>query len=369
MSEKNFVSFGDSETIFAEVVSELNKRAKIFRGTIEEWNALTTDQKKDYDKASIPNSIDGNMFFPSDHVTFDKTGSGLLSDNVEDAIKELETNFQDGVDAVYDAVVAKGSTPASKSLSDVVQGIENIETGITPTGTINITSNGTKDVTNYASANVNVPNSNSGTYTASSRGASLDMGAANTYRYVNTNSVPNSNSATYTTTTRENKDLGAANTYRYVNTSGMPNVNSTTYTAATRSTKIDLGAANTYRYLVTSGVPNSNSTTYTYGSESTGGKVDLGATNTYRYVNAANVYAKGKKDLSITKQYYVYAEINNDWMAQFFFQVKVANGAVSVTLRSTDYVVMSVNAAAHSSGWYTQYKSNAAVYKIGETSY
>ena len=59
----------------------------------------------------------------------------------------------------------------------------------------------------------------SGTYTASSRGASLDMGASNTYRYVNTNSVPNSNSGTYTPSTHGTAlDMGATNTYRYVNT-------------------------------------------------------------------------------------------------------------------------------------------------------
>jgi len=41
----------------------------------------------------------------------------------------LEQNFQAGVDDIYDAVVAKGSTPASHSLSDVIQGIEDIPTG------------------------------------------------------------------------------------------------------------------------------------------------------------------------------------------------------------------------------------------------
>lgn len=42
-------------------------------------------------------------------------------------VNELKTNFQDGVDSVYNAVVAKGSTPASKSLSDVIEAINNIQ--------------------------------------------------------------------------------------------------------------------------------------------------------------------------------------------------------------------------------------------------
>lgn len=64
-----------------------------------------------------------------------------------------------------------------------------------------------------------VVNTNSGTYTASSRGASLDMGASNSYRYVNTNGVPNSNSGTYTFPSGSGGtvDLGESNTYRYAN--------------------------------------------------------------------------------------------------------------------------------------------------------
>ena len=44
-------------------------------------------------------------------------------------IQQLQENFQDGVDSIYDACVTKGSTPESHSLSDVVDGILNIETG------------------------------------------------------------------------------------------------------------------------------------------------------------------------------------------------------------------------------------------------
>lgn len=102
------------------------------------------------------------------------------------------------------------------------------------------------------------------TYTATSRGAALDMGADNEYRYVNTNGVPNSNSDTYVANSR-----GAA---------------------------LDMGATNTNRYVNTNNVPNTNSGTYTYPANSTGGTYDMGATNTNRYVNAQNVYSKGVAD-------------------------------------------------------------------------
>lgn len=68
--------------------------------------------------------------------------------------------------------------------------------------------------------------SNTATYTASARGAALDMGAANLNRYVNTNGVPNSNSGTYSfpaNDTGGTKDLGEANNYRYVNARNVYN--------------------------------------------------------------------------------------------------------------------------------------------------
>ena len=43
-------------------------------------------------------------------------------------ISTLQSNFQAGVDSVYNAIVAKGTTPASKSLSDVVTAIGKIAT-------------------------------------------------------------------------------------------------------------------------------------------------------------------------------------------------------------------------------------------------
>lgn len=64
----------------------------------------------------------------------------------------------------------------------------------------------------------------SGTFTTSTRGTAVDMGASNTYRYVNTNGVTNTNSGTYTYasgSTGGTVDLGTTNTYRYVNAANV----------------------------------------------------------------------------------------------------------------------------------------------------
>ena len=65
-----------------------------------------------------------------------------------------------------------------------------IPTGITPTGTLDISSNGVKDVTNYANVNVNVPASavTSGTYTypSGSTGGTVDI---TQYKSVNASNV------------------------------------------------------------------------------------------------------------------------------------------------------------------------------------
>lgn len=62
-------------------------------------------------------------------VTFDGTTSSMVATNVQGAIDEVVANFQAGVDDVYDACVAKGSTPASHSLSDVITAIGAISGG------------------------------------------------------------------------------------------------------------------------------------------------------------------------------------------------------------------------------------------------
>ena len=73
--------------------------------------------------------------------------------SVADTIQELATDIGNA----YDEVQTKGGTlPQNKNTNNLATAIATIPTGITPTGTLNITQNGTYDVTNCASAAVAV---------------------------------------------------------------------------------------------------------------------------------------------------------------------------------------------------------------------
>lgn len=67
---------------------------------------------------------------------------------------------QDKLKAIADAIRLKKRKSELIAANDFASEILSIETGITPSGTIEITENGTYDVTEYASASVNVASVN-----------------------------------------------------------------------------------------------------------------------------------------------------------------------------------------------------------------
>lgn len=102
-----------------------------------------------------------------------KTDNNLLTNSkqVVGGINELFQSVSSGKAEVASAITDKGVTTASDAtFSQMATNIGNIQTGITPTGTKSITTNGTHDVTNYANADVNVPNPSSGTKSITANG-------------------------------------------------------------------------------------------------------------------------------------------------------------------------------------------------------
>lgn len=72
---------------------------------------------------------------------------------ISDSLAELATDISNA----YDGIENKGGTlPQNKNTNNLATAIDSIQTGITPSGTINITENGPFDVTQYVTADVNV---------------------------------------------------------------------------------------------------------------------------------------------------------------------------------------------------------------------
>lgn len=163
--------------------------------------------------------VTSNDLYALDHNVLKKKVEGNWSTTkISAEIMDMKSTFQDGVDAVYEAVRAIGLTPASstpEAIAEAIRTILNADatageilygkkaysqlqmlTGTMPNrgnvGTNNINPNGSYTIQPgyYAGGTVKA-NANSGTYTfpANDTGGTKDLGVANLYRYVNAGNV------------------------------------------------------------------------------------------------------------------------------------------------------------------------------------
>lgn len=56
MAKKNFIAFGDAETIFTEYAGSLNRKLNCFTGTLDEFMALSVEERKKYEHILDPTS-------------------------------------------------------------------------------------------------------------------------------------------------------------------------------------------------------------------------------------------------------------------------------------------------------------------------
>ena len=105
-------------------------------------------------------------------------------------INKMKQNFQDGVDSVYNAIVSAGTTPSSKSLSDVVTGIGNMSTnryntgyndGVVAGGNAGYSDGYNAGKTDYNPSNATLDNNGSLTVTNSSGVIRLTKKFSNAY--------------------------------------------------------------------------------------------------------------------------------------------------------------------------------------------
>lgn len=104
-----------------------------FIGTTDEWDALTTEQKKGYDLVYITDDFEEGDSIDADIIVYDNTVSGLSSINVQDAIDELSAAMPTITDT-YSGTSSDGmSGKAVKSAIDAldVTGASNISAGKT----------------------------------------------------------------------------------------------------------------------------------------------------------------------------------------------------------------------------------------------
>lgn len=135
-----------------------------FEGTTAEWNALTTDQQKSYDRALITDDYDLPDHMEAYEIIYNNTSSGLSSTNVQDAIDEVNgkvitsdaTTSVHGLMSASDKSKLNGIAPGATANTGTVtsvgitavagSGIGVSGSPITSSGSIALTNNGVRSI-------------------------------------------------------------------------------------------------------------------------------------------------------------------------------------------------------------------------------
>ena len=187
----------------------------------------------------------------AENITIKDASNNFTAINVEGALSELFQSASNGKTLIANAITGKGvSTNASDSFQTMATNIDNINGGsggITPTGTKEITQNGTYDVTNFATALVNV----------ASQGGSIESGTITPTEQSTNISIPTSKKCENVMLFQHEMTAGAG----YRTLAGLIRIGNFGINLATNSSGSNLN------FIATSGTP-IDTTTVTFNDNS-----------------------------------------------------------------------------------------------------
>lgn len=350
MSGKNFMSFGDADTILTEFSNDIKSRvstkanqgltaqqqanAKANIGIENVPNVATNDQTPTFLEESTRNNIaSGDKLslifgkikkFFSDLKPVAFSGSYNDLDDTPDLslkadkslLEEGNAHFQFGVDANGNygyhktvggadtvipfktvgtrsgAITANGTYTAKTDISK--DGYESVTVSVSPNlqsktvtaGTANVTVSPDASYDGLSSVVVQPTPSQTKSVTPSTSAQTVSPDSGKLLSSVSVGAISTQEK---TVTSSRSAQTVTPDSGKYLSKVTVNALAPTgTYPASSRGASLDMGATSNYRYVNTNNVPNSNSGTYTVQSGADG--LDMGATNSYRYVNAKSLW-------------------------------------------------------------------------------
>lgn len=110
MSEKNFVAYGDAESILTGYANRIKQSPTTFVGTQAQWNALSSSQKAEYELVDITD----DSLSPSGHVDWESNGE-IGAKNLLENEKSTQT-----ISGVTFTVNSDGSVIADGTATDII---------------------------------------------------------------------------------------------------------------------------------------------------------------------------------------------------------------------------------------------------------